>query len=74
MKKVLFLLMLSLAIGVAGHSQTEKKTKPTSTVPQKMHNLVSKHKHHNGYKTKKKKGDHKTKHKHTTKKDIRKHD
>ena len=45
--------MLSLSIGIAANAQDSKdKVKPTSTVPQKVHNTFSKHKKHKGYKTK----------------------
>ena len=63
MKKLMFLLMLTFAIGMVARAQDDKdKTKPTSSIPQKMHNAVSEHKRHNGYKTK---SDHNgVKHKH----------
>jgi hypothetical protein len=72
--KILFLLILGLTIGTASFAQTETKYKKTSTVPQKVHNTFSKHKHYNGYKNKHAAKGHKTKHKHTTTKDIRKND
>ena len=53
MKKVVFMLMLSLSIGFIAKAQDDKdKVKPTSTAGQKVHNTVSKHKHYKGYKTK----------------------
>lgn len=52
MKRLLLMLMLSLSIGIAAQAQTKDKVKPTSTVPQKVHNTFSKHKKHKGYKTK----------------------
>jgi len=53
MKKVLFLLMFSFAIAMVAHAQDDKdKVKKTSKPTQKMHNAVSKHKKHKGYKTK----------------------
>jgi hypothetical protein len=53
MKKLLFILMLTFSIGIAAHAQDDKdKVKKTSTVPQKVHNTFSKHKHHKGYKVK----------------------
>ena len=53
MKKVLFILIISLSIGYAGKSQDDKdKVKKTSTLGQKIHNTFSKHKKHSGYKTK----------------------
>lgn len=74
MKKILFLLILALSIGTVSFAQTETKYKKTSTLPQKVHNTFSKHKHYNGYKTKHEAKGHKTKHKHTNKKDIIKKD
>ncbi|MEP6595346.1 MAG: hypothetical protein ABJA71_05335 [Ginsengibacter sp.] len=53
MKKLLFLLMLAFSISLASNAQDDKdKVKKTSTVPQKVHNTFSKHKHYNGYKAK----------------------
>ena len=53
MKKLLLLLTLAFTIGIAAHAQDDKdKLKKTSTLPQKVHNTVSKHKKHKGYKTK----------------------
>ena len=53
MKKILFLLMLSISVSLATHAQDDKdKVKKTSTVPQKVHNTLSKHKHYKGYKAK----------------------
>lgn len=58
MKKLMALMMV-LAISLTTFAQKkavvvkrEDEVKHTSTVPQKMHNLFSKHKHYNGYKTK----------------------
>lgn len=66
MKKVLFLIALTLTIGVTVKAQDDKeKVKETSTVPQKMHNAVSKHKRHNGWKSKSKHNG--VTHKHTEK-------
>lgn len=60
MKKLIALLLMVCTIGVTAFAQkvVEKKDKVrrTSTLPQKAHNLFSKHKHYSGYKTK-----HKTK-------------
>ena len=45
--------MLTISIGFIAHAQDGKdKIKSTSTVPQKIHNTFSKHKHHKGYKVK----------------------
>ena len=53
MKKLLLFLMLTFSIGIVAHAQDGKdKIKKTSTVPQKVHNTFSKHKHHKGYKVK----------------------
>ncbi|MGN6193321.1 MAG: hypothetical protein ACTHOB_00170 [Ginsengibacter sp.] len=53
MKKLLFVLMFSFSLATIAHAQDSKeKAKATSSVPQKAHNLVSKHKKHNGYKVK----------------------
>ena len=58
MKKLIALLLVC-TIGVTAFAQTvtEKKDKVrhTSTLPQKAHNLISKHKHYSGYKVKHKK-------------------
>jgi uncharacterized membrane protein len=55
MKKILFLLMFAFAIGFSTNAQDDKnKTKKTSTIPQKVHNTVSKDKKYKGYKTKRK--------------------
>jgi len=58
MKKLIALLLVC-TIGVTAFAQTvtEKKDKVrhTSTLPQKAHNLFSKHKHYSGYKVKHKK-------------------
>jgi hypothetical protein len=53
MKKLLLILMLTLSVSIAANAQDNKdKVKETSTVPQKVHNTFSKHKHHKGYKVK----------------------
>lgn len=56
MKKILFLAaMLSLTIGAFAQQKVVKdevKTKKTTTIPQKVHNVFSKHKHYSGTKTK----------------------
>ncbi len=64
MKKLLFLLMLTFSISLATQAQDDKdKVKKTSTVPQKVHNTFSKHKHYKGYKAKHVHNGHTTKHK-----------
>ena len=64
MKKLLLILMLTLTVGIAANAQDNKdKVKQTSTVPQKVHNTFSKHKHHKGYKVKHKHNGVKHKHK-----------
>ena len=65
---------MSFAICSISFGQTEVKVKKTSTVPQKVHNTFSKHKHHNGYVVKTEGPNYKRKHKHTTKKDVIKKD
>lgn len=56
MKNKLFALMLTLGIATCSFAQVtvknETKTKRTSTLPQKVHNVFHKHKHYSGYKTK----------------------
>jgi hypothetical protein len=59
MKKILFLVMLAVTMSAAAIAQTpakvtkdETKVKKTSTIPQKVHNVVSKHKHYSGTKIK----------------------
>ena len=58
MKKLLFSLLFLAITSVMATAQDkktvvkdEKTTKPTSTVPQKVHNTFSKHKHYSGTKT-----------------------
>jgi len=64
MKKLLFLLMLAFSISLATNAQDDKdKVKKTSTVPQKVHNTFSKHKHYKGYKAKHKNEGRTVKHK-----------
>ena len=53
MKKLLFLVMLTLTIGFVAKAQDDKdKMKKTSTPIQKVHNTVSHHKKYKGYKMK----------------------
>lgn len=61
MKKILFLVMLAVGLGATAMAQTtapakvtkdETKVKKTSTIPQKVHNVFSKHKHYSGTKIK----------------------
>ncbi|MDB5120327.1 MAG: hypothetical protein JWN56_1545 [Sphingobacteriales bacterium] len=57
MKKLIFLLVFVFTMSNLVNAQDSKdKVKPTSTIPQKVHNTVSKNKKHNGYKTKKEHG------------------
>ncbi len=44
--------MLAFTIGIGVNAQDKDKVKKTETIPQKVHNTVSKHKKHKGYKTK----------------------
>ncbi|MBA3828634.1 MAG: hypothetical protein H0X33_06835 [Taibaiella sp.] len=59
MKKQLSILALAMVIAVGVNAQKktevvkdETKVKKTSTIPQKVHNTFSKHKHHSGVKVK----------------------
>ena len=57
MKKVTVTLMMVLAIAVTSIAQQvvvkkEDKVKKTTTIPQKVHNIFSKHKKYSGTKTK----------------------
>ncbi len=57
MKKSLLLLVLISTLSVAAFAQqkvtkNEVKVKKTTTVPQKVHNIFSKHKHYSGTKVK----------------------
>lgn len=53
MKKILFLLLAVLSLNTI-NAQEKDKVKKTSTIPQKVHNTVSRHKHYKGYKVKRK--------------------
>jgi len=60
MKKLIALcIVCTIAVTAFAQTVTKKKDKEkvehTSTVPQKAHNLFSKHKHYSGYKVKHKK-------------------
>jgi hypothetical protein len=63
MKKLLFLIIFSIGIGIASHAQDKDKLKKTSTAAQKVHNTVSHHKRYKGYKIKHKHNGAKRKHK-----------
>jgi hypothetical protein len=57
MKKLLFLLVFAVTVSVGAHAQqkevkNETKVKKTTTIPQKVHNVFSKHKHYSGTKVK----------------------
>ena len=57
MKKLVAVFTMVFAIGVTSFAQQvvvkkEDKEKKTTTIPQKIHNTFSKHKHYNGTKTK----------------------
>lgn len=54
MKKLLFLLLVFAVTGTTVNAQEKDKVKKTSTIPQKAHNTVSKHKKYKGYKIKRK--------------------
>ena len=57
MKKILFLLVFAVTMSAVAMAQEkvvkdEVKVKKTSTIPQKIHNTFSKHKHYSGTKIK----------------------
>ena len=53
MKNLLFMVMFALTIATVVNAQDDKdKVKKTSTIPQKVHNTVSKNKKYTGYKVK----------------------
>ena len=58
MKKVIVSLSLMFMVSLVASAQTTEpadakvKSKPTSTIPQKVHNTFSKHKHYSGHKAK----------------------
>ena len=57
MKKLVFLFLFSLTLGLTSKAQDDKKedkdkAKKTSTLGQKVHNTFSKHKKYSGYKIK----------------------
>jgi len=56
MKKIVAVLTFVFAISLASFAQEvvkkEDKVKKTTTIPQKIHNTFSKHKHYSGTKTK----------------------
>ena len=55
------MLLFCFAVTAAYAQETEVKVKKTSSPTQKVHNVFSKHKKHNGVKIKRKKNGHKTK-------------
>ena len=73
MKKLIFLLMLGLTIGSATFAQkTEVKNEKTATVPQRVHNVFSKHKHYSGTKGKYVENGLKHKYRHTRRRNMHK--
>ena len=58
MKQLVMSLSLVVMVSLGAAAQTTEptdakvKAKPTSTIPQKVHNTFSKHKHYSGYKAK----------------------
>jgi hypothetical protein len=52
MKKFLFVALFAMIGTIATAQEIKDKVKKTSTMGQKIHNTVSKHKHYKGYKTK----------------------
>lgn len=63
MKKLWFFLLFLLAFNIGVNAQDKDKLKKTSTIPQKAHNALSKHKKHKGYKVKHKRSGVTKKHK-----------
>ena len=64
MKKLLAIIILCFTICASGFAQENThKVKKTSTLPQKVHNIFSRHKKHSGYKSKREKNGIKRKHK-----------
>lgn len=64
MKKIATLLIICLSFFVTSYAQENThKVKKTSTIPQKIHNVFSRHKKHSGYKSKSEKHGIKRKHK-----------
>lgn len=62
MKKLsAIILLLCFSATAALAQETEVKVKKTSSPTQKVHNMFSKHKKHNGVKIKRKRNGHKTK-------------
>ncbi len=64
MKKIFALIVviiLSFGVGIA--QENTHKIKKTSTIPQKVHNVFSRHKKYSGYKSKREKHGIKRKHK-----------
>ena len=54
MKKLLVLMLFSIAFAVGANAQTEVKVKKTTTPVQKVHNVTHRHNHYKGYKVKRK--------------------
>ena len=63
MKRLITALLLVTGLSLSAHAQySQAKVKSTSSPTQKVHNTLSKHKKHNGYKAKTEMNG--TKHKH----------
>ena len=64
MKKLLFIIfILFTSLGNLFAQENTHKVKKTSTIPQKVHNVFSSHKHYSGYKSKRERHGIKRKHK-----------
>lgn len=64
MKKILLVLIIFTAfLGNVIAQENTHKVKKTSTLPQKVHNALSRHKHYSGYKSKRERHGIKRKHK-----------
>lgn len=64
MYKLLMFFALCMSLTYNSTAQENKnKVKQTSTVPQKVHNIFSRHKEHSGYKSKREKNGIRRKHK-----------
>ena len=63
-KKAIAVVIVLVSLFVTGYSQeSTHKVKKTSTIPQKVHNVFSRHKEYSGYKSKRERHGIKRKHK-----------
>ena len=64
MKRLFIILIVLIAFWGSTYAQENThKVKNTSTIPQKVHNVFSRHKHYSGYKSKRERHGIKRKHK-----------